>query len=96
MEENKKVMYVLLNEENRICMATVNRQNEEQFEFAFPNDFPFTDIINWKIVNGELVYDKLIIPTPPHKPTAEERIAELEAQNEYLTDCINAMLGMEE
>lgn len=36
------------------------------------------------------------IPEAPHEPTAEERIAELEAQNNYLTECINAMLGLEE
>ena len=36
------------------------------------------------------------IPEAPHEPTAEERIAELETQNNYLTECINAMLGLEE
>ena len=36
------------------------------------------------------------IPKPPKEPTAEERIAELEAQNNYLTECINAILGLEE
>lgn len=36
------------------------------------------------------------IPEAPKEPTAEERIAELEAQNNYLTKCINAMLGLEE
>ncbi len=31
------------------------------------------------------------IPNAPHKPTAEERIAELEAQNEMLMSCVLEM-----
>lgn len=79
MEEIKS-MYVLLNEDNRISMVTKDKQSEEQFEFVFPNDFDFSSIASWKIVNEELVYDKLPIPEHPHEPTAEERIAELEEQ----------------
>lgn len=91
MDENKRVMYVLLNEENRICMVTVDRQNEEQFEFAFSSDFRFSDIVNWKIIDGELIYDELIIPEPPKKPTAEEQLAELKSQNKLLMQCIMEM-----
>lgn len=94
MDENKeeiKMMYVLLNEENRICMVTKEKQREEQFEFAFPSDFNFSGIANWKIADGELVYDELIVPTPESEPTPEERIAELEAQNEMLMSCVLEM-----
>ena len=76
--EEIKSMYVLLNEDNRISMVTKDKQSEEQFEFVFPNDFDFSSIASWKIVNEELVYDELPIPEHPHEPTAEERIAELE------------------
>jgi hypothetical protein len=91
VKEEIKTMYVLLNEENRICMVTKDKQREEQFEFAFPSDFDFSGIANWKIVDGELVYDELIIPTPEPKPTPEERIAELEAQNTMLMECVLEM-----
>jgi hypothetical protein len=92
--EEIKSMYVLLNEENRICMVTKDKQSEEQFEFDFPSDFDFSGIANWKIVDGELIYDKLSIPEAPKEPTAEERIAELEAQNQMLMACVLEMSEM--
>ena len=71
-------MYVLLNEENRIIMVTAMKQDEAQFEFDFPSDFVFSDIINWKIVDGELVYDELVIEIPEPPISLEEQIAQIE------------------
>lgn len=65
-------LLVLLNEENRIVMVTREKQDEEQFLFDFPSDFAFSDIINYKIVDGELVYDEMPIPEPEPQLTQEE------------------------
>lgn len=81
IKEETKSMYVLLNEDNRICMVTKDKQREDQFEFDLPSDFDFSGIANWKIADGELIYDKLIIPEEPKAPTTDE--------------VLNALLGLE-
>lgn len=83
MEEmkNTKSYYVGLAEDNRINLLTVNRQSDEQFLFEFPLDFNPSEIINYKIIDGELVYDEYVYPEMPEpEPTAEEML--------------NAMLGV--
>lgn len=77
-------MWTLLNEENRIVMVTREKQNDEQFEFDFPSDFAFGDIINWKIVNGKLVNDEILIPIEPKQQTIEERLAEMQEAIDFL------------
>lgn len=64
--------YVCLDSENRINVVTAVQQSEEQFLFEFPTGFDFSDIINWKIVDGKLVNEPIIIPEPELKPTQEE------------------------
>lgn len=64
--------YVCLDSENRINVVTVVQQSEEQFLFDFPTGFDFSDIINWKIVDGELVNEPIIIPESEPQPTQEE------------------------
>lgn len=88
IESNTITMYVLLSEDNRICMVTTNRQNEEQFEFAFPSDFNFSDIINWKIVNDKLVYDELPKVEPIPQMSLEDRISDLEVAICELADSL--------
>lgn len=68
MEELKNTYYVLLNDEGRITLLTVGRQLEEQVPFEFPLDFNPSEIIDYKIVDGELVYDKYEPPVPVLTP----------------------------
>lgn len=76
--KNTITMYVLLGGDNRITMVTVEQQNEEQFVFEFPADFAFSDIINYKIVDNELIRDEYVYPPIPTVPTIEERLSDVE------------------
>lgn len=86
--EEIKTMYVLLNEENRICMVTKDKQNEKQFEFDFSSDFDFSGIANWKIVDGELIYDELIIPTSEQQPSQLDLIEAQVTYTALMTDTL--------
>lgn len=85
-------MWTLLNEENRIVMVTREKQNDKQFEFDFPSDFAFSDIINWKIVNCELVYNHIPIPEPEPVVPIEDRVSELEETTEITSDTLGAVM----
>lgn len=90
-------MFVLLNEENRIVMTTREKQNDEQFEFDFPSDFAFSDIINWKIVNGELIYDEIQIPELEPIIPLEDRVDSLEEYtSEMLYQLCLLQLGLDD
>ncbi len=76
-----KQWYVKLNKENRICMVTGIKQEEEQFLFEFPDDFNISQHNNYKIINGELVFDEMVYEEIEPQPTEEQlRITELEQQ----------------
>lgn len=82
MEEiTMKSYYVGLAEDNRINLLTVNQQSDEQFLFEFPLDFNPSEIINYKIIDGELVYDEYVTPEIVPEPTTD--------------DVLNALLGVE-
>lgn len=68
--------FIELNEDNRISLLTVERQNDEQFEFAFPADFEVSNMINYKIIEGELVLEPIEIPEPTDEPTDTEILEE--------------------
>ena len=99
IKEETKSMYVLLNEDNRISMVTKDKQSEKQFEFVFPNDFDFSSIANWKIADGELIYDKLTIPEVPMEetpPTDIEILYEIEADQEFRLCCLELGLSADD
>lgn len=69
-------MYVSLTEDGRIGATTEYEQFAEGMtEFAFPDDFDFSKQGDYKIQNGELVYD-------PKPKSDEELAAEQEAQRQ--------------
>lgn len=73
--------WVKLDSDNRICMITSTQQEEEQFLFDFPQDFDIGSHNNYKIVDGELIYDEMVYPEIEVQPTEEQlRIAALEEQ----------------
>lgn len=62
-------MFVLTDENGRIIATTNVEEFAEGFdEFDFPEDFDFFNQINYKIVDGELVEDRVEEPTEPQKP----------------------------
>lgn len=74
MEEikNTKSYYVGLAEDNRINLITVEKQSGEQFLFEFPLDFDVSQMIHYKIIDGELVYDEYVMPEPEPEPNTDE------------------------
>ena len=85
-------MYALnLNKETgRILSATYP-------EYAAPDAvfvaaLPEGDISDYLYRDGEFIYDPLPVPEEPEPtPSQEERIAELEAQNAMLMECVLEM-----
>lgn len=58
--------------------------------FDFPDDFDFSHQHEYKIAEGELVYDP---PEADDAPTMDDRVTELEKENAALKEIINALLG---
>ena len=80
-EPTAKSYYVALDEENRITGVQSTKVNDNMFLFDFPVGFDVTQHINYKIVDGELVFDEFIYPEIEVQPTKEQlRIAKLEEQ----------------
>ncbi len=79
--EQKQQYWVLLTEEKRICKISDKQENEYMFLFEFPDDFEFSQHNNYKIINGELVFDEMVYEEIEPQPTEEQlRITELEQQ----------------
>lgn len=58
--------------------------------FDFPDDFDFCHQHEYKINEGELVYDP---PEEDDAPTMDDRVTVLEKENADLKEIINALLG---
>ena len=71
---NAKSYYIGLDEDNRINLLTVEKQSDEQFLFDFPLDFNPSEIINYKIIDGVLVYDEFVYPEVEPEPTTEDLV----------------------
>lgn len=65
--------YVKLDENNRLAMITLVQQDEEQFLFDFPESFDMTQMIHYKIIDNELIYDEI----KPQEPL-EDQITNLQ------------------
>ena len=79
-------MYALtLLEDGRINFVSIGTAigNEVQVDHI-----PDGDIHEYKYINGDFYYDPLPKAEEPVVVSLEDRIAELEAQNEMLTECI--------
>lgn len=71
--------YVELNEENRITGVQSTKVNDNMFLFDFPVGFDISNHQNYKIIDGELVFDEFIYPEIEVQPTEEQlRITALE------------------
>lgn len=89
--------WVLTNEENRIIMLTAMKQEDDQFEMNFPKDFDISMHNNYKVVDGELVYDEVVLPEIKPQPTLQEQIDELNVAIDTLaTDVIPALMNANE
>ena len=73
-----------LSDDGRILSATDEAYAADGMPLV--NSLPDGDISDYRYADGEYVYDPL--PKPEPIPSLEERIAELEAQNEMLMECL--------
>lgn len=81
-------MYIITDDTGRVCASSPTDCLVGAVEVEMPEGFD--DILqhDWRLENGELVHD------PENKqvtPTTMERIAQLEAQNEVLLECLLEM-----
>lgn len=84
MEELKNTYFVLLSEDNRIAKLTVEKQDEEQFEFELPDDFDMLNISDYQIIDNELVYNPMPIPEP--EPTQLDKMEDIVTNTALTTE----------
>ena len=86
--------YVALDSDNRITEVQSIKKNEDMFLFDFPIGFDISNHQNYKIVDGELVFDEFIYPEIEVQPTEEQKqIAELQ---EIVTATDEAVISLYE
>lgn len=73
-----------LSEDGRILSATEEAYAAEGMPLV--NSLPDGDISDYRYIDGRYEYDPL--PKPETIPSPEDRIRELEAQNEMLLECL--------
>lgn len=66
-----KSYYVAIDANNRIYLLTAEKQSDEQFLFEFPEEFDEWEIINYKIIDGKLVYSEFIYTANPSNDPIE-------------------------
>lgn len=78
-------MYALnLGEGERILSACVKLNNQEYVGMVYVDKLPEGDIINYKYVDGDYIYDPLPKPEPiTPEPTIEEDMQALIIDHEY-------------
>ena len=97
MEPSANKWWLLTNEEDRIVMVTSEKQNDDQFEFELPENFDISTHNNYKVVDGELVYDEVILPEVKPQPSLQEQVDELNATIDTLvTEVIPTLMANSE
>lgn len=82
-------MFFELSEGGKIMICADAKIKPCMVELSPPDDFEPDEMGDWKITAGEFVHDPK--PKPIPEPTTEERIQQLEAQNETLLECLLEM-----
>jgi len=70
--------YVQLDGDNRIKLVTAVKQNDEQFLFEFPESFDFTQMIHYKIVDNDLIYDEFVFPEIKPQESIEQQLTDMQ------------------
>lgn len=82
----------MLSEDGQILFAT--EQKDAQDGAVMVQALPDGNLADYQYIDGEYIYHPLPKPEAPEPvpaPTVEERIAQLEAQNQMLTECLMEM-----
>lgn len=72
------MQYVMKDDDNRICVIVDNKEytDDSYIAFDFPDDFDFLHFMDYKIVNGELVYDKRPVSPESEVMQLKNKLAE--------------------
>lgn len=72
------MQYVMTDNDNRICVIVDNKEytDDSYISFDFPDDFDFLHFMDYKIVNGELVYDKRPVSPESEVMQLKNKLAE--------------------
>ena len=84
-------MYIITDETGRVRASSTTNCLVDAVEVETPEGFNGENLHDWKLVDGALVYDP---EQTQDAPTQEERIAALEEQNAFLTECLLEMSEM--
>ena len=94
--------YYELNEENRISLtADMGRLIEQDDgsiveageQFDFPDNFDFAHQSDYKMIDGELLYDPLPEEETEEAPSYDDRIQALEKENAELKEALDLILS---
>lgn len=85
--------WIKIDEENRLTSYADEgfHCGEGEILVEIPADFEPNNIRDYKYVNGAIVHDPLPSGEDNDVPTVIERVAELEAQNAMLMECLIEM-----
>ena len=81
-------MYIITDDTGRVCASSPTNCLVGAVFVDTPEGFDECMQHDWKLVDGALVYDPI---KTQDAPTQEERIAALEEQNAFLTECLLEM-----
>lgn len=72
------MQYVMTDNDNRICVIVDNEEytDDSYISFDFPDDFDFLHFMDYKIVDGELVYDKRPVSPESEVMQLKNKLAE--------------------
>lgn len=82
-------MYIITDDTGRVCVSSPKNCLPGAVEVERPEGFDEISQHDWRLENGALVNEPE--ETPEQKPSTEERVAQLEAQNETLLECLLEM-----
>lgn len=70
--------YVMTDNDGRICVIVDNEEytDDSYIAFDFPDDFDFPHFMDYKIVNGELVYEKRPVSPESEVMQLKNKLAE--------------------
>ena len=70
--------YVMTDNDGRICVIVDNEEytDDSYIAFDFPDDFDFSHFMDYKIVDGELVYEKRPISPESEVMQLKSKLAE--------------------
>lgn len=83
-------MYFEIGESGKIMVCCDEQISPGMINLTPPDEFSLENMHDWKVVDGEFIYD----PVPlPEVPTLGERITALEEENDHLKEALELLLS---